>query len=169
MPGILQKLGIDWKLLLSQGINFLILLVLLTFLLYKPLLRIMHERKRNIEKAVEVIKEAENKISEAELIQRDKIALAENKAITIIKTAEQTALVKSNEIIAKAKSRSAEIIKEAENLAERRKLESLEGLMNEAKNLVRDILVKTIVVKPEHVDERLISQAIETIRKEKNL
>ncbi len=50
---LLQKLGVDWKLLLAQIANFAILLSVLTLFVYRPLLRVIDERRERIRKAME--------------------------------------------------------------------------------------------------------------------
>ena len=49
MSELLSQLGIDPKLLLSQGVNFGLVIIILTFLVYKPLVKILNERKQKIE------------------------------------------------------------------------------------------------------------------------
>ena len=39
MSQLFSQLGIDWHLLLSQAVNFLILLVILRLVAYKPILK----------------------------------------------------------------------------------------------------------------------------------
>lgn len=48
MGELMQKLGIDWRLLLAQLVNFLILFFLLKKLLYKPVLDLLEQRRRKI-------------------------------------------------------------------------------------------------------------------------
>lgn len=50
---LLQKLGVDWKLLLAQVVNFTILLSVLTFFVYRPLLRVIDERRERIRKSMD--------------------------------------------------------------------------------------------------------------------
>lgn len=50
---LLQKLGVDWKLLLAQIVNFTILLSVLTFFVYRPLLRVIDERRERIRKSMD--------------------------------------------------------------------------------------------------------------------
>ncbi|MBE0411559.1 MAG: F0F1 ATP synthase subunit B [Anaerolineales bacterium] len=54
---------IDWFIVIAQIINFLILVILLKLLLYKPIIRIMDQRE---EKITSQLKEAEEKISIAQ-------------------------------------------------------------------------------------------------------
>lgn len=50
---LLQKLGVDWKLLIAQIVNFTILLSVLTLFVYRPLLRVIDERRERIRKSME--------------------------------------------------------------------------------------------------------------------
>ena len=51
--GLLGKLGIDWKLFLSQAFNFFVLLGVLTFFVYKPLMTVIKERNKKIKTGLE--------------------------------------------------------------------------------------------------------------------
>jgi F-type H+-transporting ATPase subunit b len=167
MSELFYKLGIDWKLILIQIVNFSLLLFVLTILLYKPLLNVIKERKKNVDDAIKFIKDAELKVVEIEKLNKEKIAQAENRAISIINNAQQEALKVKNDILEQAKLKSSEIIKETNDLVERIKIESLENLMKEAKLLVRDAILKTVSLDPDKIDEKLISKALEEIKKEK--
>ena len=50
---LLTKLGVDWKLLLAQIVNFTILLSILSFFVYRPLLRVIDERRERIRQSME--------------------------------------------------------------------------------------------------------------------
>src|SRR3989338_2880597 len=45
---LFEKLGMDWRLLLWQLVNFIVLFGVLTKLLYKPVLKMLDERSRKI-------------------------------------------------------------------------------------------------------------------------
>ena len=59
---------IDWFVIIAQIINFLILVILLKLLLYKPIIRVMDERE---EKIASRLKEAEEKMAVAEQEKED--------------------------------------------------------------------------------------------------
>jgi len=48
----MEKLGIEPSLLLAQIINFAIIVVVLSKLLYKPILSMLEKRKREIEESL---------------------------------------------------------------------------------------------------------------------
>lgn len=103
MESLLDAFGIDWKLLLAQLINFGVLFVALTWLLYKPVMKTLDERAAKIRQGVE---DAERAAEAA--------AVADEKAGEVVKGAEQQA----EGIVALARdqagSEKARILKEAE-------------------------------------------------------
>ncbi len=51
--GGISELGINWSVLITQVITVIILLVLLRFVAYKPLMRMLDERSRRIKESME--------------------------------------------------------------------------------------------------------------------
>ncbi|TSC75314.1 MAG: F-type H+-transporting ATPase subunit b [Parcubacteria group bacterium Gr01-1014_30] len=164
MSELLHQLGIDWKLLLSQAVNFLVLLAVLTFFLYRPLLRIMRERRQKIELGMRGAEEAEHIIAQAEDTKKQKIAAAEGQALSIISSAEKEALKQKEQLILEARSKSDALLEEAADVAERRLIEQLSSLLADAKQLIKDAIVKTVSLRPDQVDEKLIDQAVHQIK-----
>ncbi len=123
MSDLLASFGINWKLLIIQAINFGFLLVVLTYLLYKPILRILDERRSKIEQGVKSAEEADLKLARAEKDAREMVAEASIKADEIIKKSKRTAEVEREKIIEEANERSEKIKKDAllraEELAKR--------------------------------------------------
>ena len=66
---LLSKLGIDWKLLLAQVVNFGILLGVLTVFVYRPLLDLLDARRERIAKAMEDAGRIEGQKKEMEQIR----------------------------------------------------------------------------------------------------
>ncbi|MBD3251963.1 F0F1 ATP synthase subunit B [Candidatus Uhrbacteria bacterium] len=67
--GLLGTFGIDWKLLLAQLINFAIIIFVLTKWVYKPLIKVMEERKQKIEQGVKHAEEADRKLFGAKEVE----------------------------------------------------------------------------------------------------
>jgi len=164
MESLFEKLGVNWKLLFSQGVNFIILLTILTALVYKPLLKIMKERQQRIELGLKIGEEAEKRLNEIENIKNQKIAEADKKALAIIDEAQKNAKNKFQEIIKEANTKSENILSDAALVAEKRKQEALEKLTDEAKSIIKEAIVKTVELDPTQIDEKLINQAVETIK-----
>lgn len=134
------------------------------FLIYRPLARIMEERRKKIEFGLRGAEEAEKIIKEAEDARRAKVAEAEKRAISILGLAEENAGARSREIIAKAEARSANELLEAEKAAERKRIELMGKIEEEARALVRDAIIKTVELAPEKIDEKLIEEAVRAMK-----
>lgn len=61
---LLTKLGIDWKLLLAQIVNFAILVGVLSAFVYRPLLDLLDARRERVRKAMEDAKKIEGQKGE---------------------------------------------------------------------------------------------------------
>mgnify|MGYP001588456271 CR=1 FL=1 len=65
---LISKLGIDWKLLVAQIVNFFILLFVLYKFAYKPVLEMLEKRSKTIEKGIHDAKASEERLKE--IVQR---------------------------------------------------------------------------------------------------
>lgn len=72
MAGVLEQLGIEGGLLVSQIVNFLILIILLRVTLYQPVLNMLEQRKQRIAQSM---KDAERASAAAREAEHDKAAV----------------------------------------------------------------------------------------------
>jgi F-type H+-transporting ATPase subunit b len=165
MQELLQQLGIDWKLLLSQAVNFGLLLAILTFFLYKPLLRLMKERRKKIEEGLAKAEEAEAHLKEAHALKQQKLKEAEAEALTVLHAAELRAKAHETKLLDEAKRKEAEALARAQQLIEGEKERARRETRAEAAGLVKEVLIKTVEFNPKAVDEALVARAVkETAR-----
>lgn len=164
MESLLNNLGLDWKLLLSQAANFLIVLVVLRLTVYKPLLKLMRERRERIEGGLEKAKEADKRLAEMGELQKEKVREAEHKGLQIVKSAEERARAKEKQMLEEAAAKEAEMMKRAKEKADAQGTEAMRKVEAEAVTLVKRILVTSVQMKPEAVDEALIKKAAETVK-----
>ena len=66
---LLFQLGINWKLFLSQTVNFFILLGVLTFFVYKPLIKVIKLRNSKIKEGLEKAEEADVRLKNIDNIR----------------------------------------------------------------------------------------------------
>lgn len=159
MSALLTQLGVDWKLLLAQGANFLILLTVLTIFVYKPLLKMLEERGRKIEAGLKGAEKAESRLKDIERIKQDTLSRADKSALEVISLAEENARKRSGEIVAGAEKKAEDVLKSAAVVAEHKKKEELEKLNKEARLLIKEAIVKTVELDPSQIDEKLITSA----------
>jgi len=67
----IERVGIHWQSLLLYAVNFGVLFVVLTKLLYKPILRMLDERRETIRRSLEEAKELKEKFKK-EVAERER-------------------------------------------------------------------------------------------------
>lgn len=110
---LFQALGIDFKLLISQAIAFLILVFLLGKFVYPLLMKIVDSRREQIEAGLQEAKEAGDALAKAEAKVSDLLAEARKEADDILARTHQEANSVVAEAEEKAKTRAEQIVKDA--------------------------------------------------------
>ncbi len=160
MDVLLEKLGVDWKLFLAQAANFLLLLVILRAVAYRPLLEIMKKRRQKIEEGMAKAQEADTRLREVDQIAARKMRETEAASVTLLKKTESEAKVLEAKLLEEVKRKEAEALRDAELAAAARGKEMLRETERRAASLVKAAIVKTVALKPEAVDDALIEQAV---------
>jgi len=161
MEELINTFHIDPKLIIAQVVNFAIVLLVLYKFAYKPILKMLNDRTKKIEKGLKDAEDANKKITELE--NRDKEMLVEAKKETqkIIASAENTAKKNKEEVIAEAKSQAEKILEEAKKKIEDEKVKMISEIKAEGSGLVVAATEKRIGEKlDEHKDKELIDKAI---------
>lgn len=153
----IESLGIDWKLLIAQIINFAILLILLKKFLYTPILNMLDQRKGKIEKGLKDSEEAEKKLAECETECKKISQEAVKESEKIIASARKLAETETKKIIAEAEKKSQKIITLAQEDAESRK----ENALKEAKKELIDLIaLSTEKVLGKNVDKSSVGEVV---------
>lgn len=85
----LKALGINLPSLLAQIINFAILLIVLRMVAYKPLLKVMDERRNRIQQGLADADEAKRRLSQTEQEIQAEIARARQEGQALVAQAQQ--------------------------------------------------------------------------------
>jgi len=163
---LLLQLGINWKLLLSQAVNFFILLVVLTFFVYKPLIKIIKERNQKIKEGLDKAEEADVRLKQIDNIGKEKIKEAENKSINIIKDTEKRAKILEQELQKKSEEKQLQMQKELQSIYKKQQEEAKNLILRDAVDLVKKTIIKTVELKPDIIDDKLIKKAADLIKDE---
>lgn len=158
---LLNNLGINIKLLIAQVINFLVLLFVLYKFAYGPVLKMLDNRTKKIEKGLRDAEDAKNKL--VEISEREKKILSEarNEARKIIKKSEDVALKNAKDIEISAKAQSEKILEEAKVQIEQEKNKAVKEAKSEIAGLVVSATEKIIGEKMNSgKDKELIEKAI---------
>jgi F-type H+-transporting ATPase subunit b len=160
MGQLVSQLGINWALLLSQAVNFALLLIVLRIFVYKPLLKLLHDRRDKIEGGLVKAEEAEKRLHEVDEIGKGKIKHAEAEALGILKKTELDAKTLEEKLLAEVKRKEEEAVKSTATRLRSQEEESRRAMEKEAAALVRQAIVKTVELSPEKIDDALIAKAI---------
>ncbi|MDA1334714.1 MAG: hypothetical protein O2794_01700 [bacterium] len=167
MSDLLHQLGIDWKLLASQGVNFLILLVALTYLVWRPLLNVMKDRRIKIEEGLKVTDEAEERLRSIDKLKEEKSVEADREALRVVTEAEARGNEKKGEIIENAEKMTDALLKSAQEQADRQAKAEEDRIMRYARELVTQVVSKYTDLDPSKIDEKLVTKALAQLKKER--
>lgn len=134
---VLAKLGIDWKLLLAQAVNFLVLLWVLRRFAYRPMLEFLEKRTRRIEAGLRDAKRAEEKLRNIEEQEKDVLKKAKQEASDIVRRARETARETSEKLLTESRAEATRMLEDA-----RAKLEGEAARMKEeVKSEIADLVL----------------------------
>ena len=114
MSQLFAAFGIDWRLLLIQGLNFGLLLVVLSYYLYKPILKIIDDRRQKIAEGVRTADAAARRLAEAKEEGDKQIGEAARQAQGLVAQARASGEERKASIVSEAESRAQAILKDAE-------------------------------------------------------
>lgn len=126
MSDLFAVFGVNWKLLLIQGLNFGALLAILTYLLYKPLLKVVSLRQKKMEDGVRTAEEAATKLKDAHGESKKIVGNAAREAEGLVATARTQAEEQGGGIVKAAEERANGILKDAAARAEESKRQALQ-------------------------------------------
>jgi F-type H+-transporting ATPase subunit b len=163
MESLIQALGIDLRILLAQFVNFAILIFVLWRFAYKPILKMLEERRLKIEQSLKDSEEATLKLEESNKEFKRIISEARVEASTIVFEAQERAEIKYQELITKAKVDIKKVIDKEKFGIAQEKAAIYEQLKTELSSLLVLSLEKFL---GENIDEKKDSQAIARLVKE---
>lgn len=161
MDSLIETFHIDAKILIAQIVNFAIVFSVLYFFALKPLMKVMAERTKKIEKGLADAKEMEKKLAITEDDYAAKMKEAKSEAAAIMEKANAQAEAKKAEMIAKAKDEIGAIINQEKAQMQTEKAKVLKEIKAELAELVGASLEKVLEAKlDDKKDGELIKRAI---------
>jgi F-type H+-transporting ATPase subunit b len=132
------------KSLLIQIINFLILLITLNFILFKPIRQIMQEREQGISAAFGDAKSAQDRVQSLLDNYNASLAEAKQKATTAYNTLYQQGLDTQRDMIAAERAKAGEMLDKARAEIMAASATARGDLRKEAERLSQDITSKLL-------------------------
>lgn len=136
MSAVLQAFGIDWRLLIVNAVNFVLLMGALWYFLYHPLTRVLEERRAKVTKGVEDAEAARKKLEEIEAARAGMLADAGKEADEVLAHAREAGIAKERELVSSGQKSASRIVSEAEQEAMALKERALKESKEEMAKLI---------------------------------
>lgn len=136
MEQILHTFGIDWRLLLINGVNFGLLLLALWYFLYGPVMKMLEERRERVAQGVRDAEAAARERSDIEHSRAAVLAEAGKEAEELVAAAREDAGVRGREMLSRAEAAAASLVKDAEAQAAELKHQALEESKKDIAKLI---------------------------------
>jgi F-type H+-transporting ATPase subunit b len=155
----MEALGIDPALLISQIVNFLLLLLVLRFLLYKPILNMLQERREKIKESLQYAEQVKEEAAAEREKHQKELEEAHRKAEEAIAQASRISEQERENIVAEAQEEAHRILEQARAEIEYERRQAMIDLQEQAVELAIAAASKVIdksLDKKEH--RRLIKE-----------
>ncbi len=113
MEQLIDTFGIDWKILIVQIINFGILLAILWYVLYRPIISLIESRRAQIIKSVADAERADVALRDADSKKSDILANASIEAEKIVTSARKVGKTKEYDILKEGQHKYDRMLVEA--------------------------------------------------------
>lgn len=133
---LVAQFGIDWRIIIAQAINFLIVAALLYKFAFKPVLSTLEERQTKISDGLQYAEEMKSQLAESERQQTEALKQANAEAQKIIANSREQAKVLYDKQIAEAASKTEDMLKRAETTIEAEREKMLSDVRKEVAGLV---------------------------------
>lgn len=158
-PGLMGVLGIDWQLLLFQGLAFLLLVWFLKKFVYPPLVKAIDARQDAIEQSAKAAAETETHAKQAEAKVNELLKEARKEADGIVVTAHKEATATAADAEVKAKKQADYIVSEAKEQLQQDIRDARRALRGEATELVALATEKIVKQKVDAQNDKALINA----------
>lgn len=146
----MEQLGIEPKLLLAQVVNFAIIVVVLTKLLYKPILAIIAKRKREIEEGLAITKRMTEEEEKLRLRKEKLLADVRREGHEMMESYRKQGKEEEKEILAHAREEADIIVQKGRRDVDALREELTRDIRRQSVSLAaamtRRLLAKTLTV-----------------------
>ncbi len=159
----MERLGINYGLLIAQIVNVALLVWILSMLLYKPLINLLNERTKRIE---EGLKESANVKAQMVDMRKDadvELAKARQEAAAILAQAQERAKVQEAELIAQARREADRIREEARGQLDREREVMVRDLRGQMAMLVTATASKVLNAELKGNHDKLIDESLASL------
>lgn len=157
----LKDFGVEPIMLLAQMVNFAILLFILKRFLYKPILKVLEERKNKIATSMKQSEQIQKKFEELDVKQQEILDNARNESAQIIDAAKSEAKTLANQIQIEASNQTQLSLKRAQETLALEKQKMISEAKKEIVSVVTSATQKVIgKMMTKKDNDRLVTEAV---------
>jgi F-type H+-transporting ATPase subunit b len=165
--GVLGTLGISWKLFLAQLINFAIVIAVMWKWVYKPLLKMMDARAKEIAQGLKDARDAKLRLAEGDAEKEKLIRDARGEGQRLIEEAQSRSEALRQEKLDQTKAEIEKIVLETKERINQEKEATYAALQNDIADLIARATEKVSLKFDESQQRALISEALSELKKAK--
>jgi F-type H+-transporting ATPase subunit b len=110
--GGLGTLGINVKIFLAQLLNFTVVLIVLWRFAYKPIVKLLDDRQKKVEKSLKDAADVEKRVKQLEEERKEVLLQARHEARVALEKAQGDAEARKAEMLAKAKEEVSGVVRQ---------------------------------------------------------
>ena len=166
MAEVIIKLGIDWKILLLQIVNFIILFFILKKFLYKPVLNVIEARRTRIVESVKKMEQIEQEMENIKNIREEIILSAKKEASQTILAAKKQSEDLQKEMAQLTQEKIGVMLDESKKILALEKEKILSSVKKETADLIVSVTEKIVKENMSEESARILAEeALKSIRK----
>lgn len=169
MKELFENLGVDWKLLFAQAVNFFFVLWLLNRFVFRKLLSLLEERRKRIEQGLEFRDRAEKEVAQIGNARHRALQEMKKEAEIVLSQTRNLARQKEQELLKAAKEQQDAILLKAREQGEKDKEDMLREAQQEIRMralfLAEQALGRTLTPKDEERIAKEVVQALQNYAK----
>jgi F-type H+-transporting ATPase subunit b len=159
----LAKLGLNLSWLIAQVINFILILLILRAFAYKPILKLLADRKQKIQDSLEYAEKVKADAAAQQAEFEKRIEAARREASQATQSATQVAEKEKERILAEARDEARQIVEQARGQLDYERKQMMSELREQVVNL--SLLAAQRVI-GQSLDERRSRQLVDEFLKE---
>ena len=162
MDSLLHALKIDPKILLANGILFLLLLQIMTRLFWKPMMKHLDARKEQIADAYKTVDATRREMENLRSEYQGRLAEIESEARGRIQETVLDAQHQREKMIAEARAQAEETIKRGAAALEQEKAQAVVTMRNQLDDVAEQALARALGVPADNAQKKLVDDYIAT-------
>lgn len=165
MSDLISNLGINWKLIIAQLVNFAILVFVLNKFLYQPILNVLEKRKQEVKNHESLKKDLNVKLEEIKETEKQVLNEARISSNKILEDTEKQALDLKNKITEETRVEAEKIKTNANREILLEKNKTISEIKKEIGSVLSLAIEKTLGdTLDKNAQEKLGAKALEKIR-----